>query len=178
MLEVRAADRPGVVYLVCAALAGLDVAVRSAHVDTLGPQAVDVFYVQGPRPGRSATRGRPRPRTPSGTRSTSAVSASGAPDPGGAGVVVDLDRAGPASSGEGTTSLWCSFDFEVAVGAGPGRVEDVDEVAQRVGGAATTAPVRRSVTIRWPAQSTRPSTSTPAVPNTSPVTSSIVDARG
>ena len=46
MLEVRAADRPGVVYLVCAALARLDVAVRSAHVDTLGPQAVDVFYLQ------------------------------------------------------------------------------------------------------------------------------------
>ena len=46
VLEVRAADRPGVVYLACAALAGLDVAVRSAHVDTLGPQAVDVFYVQ------------------------------------------------------------------------------------------------------------------------------------
>ncbi|MCW2815954.1 MAG: glnD [Nocardioides sp.] len=46
VLEVRAADRPGVVYLVCAALAGLDVAVRSAHVDTLGPQAVDVFYLQ------------------------------------------------------------------------------------------------------------------------------------
>ena len=46
VLEVRAADRPGVVYLVCAALAALDVAVRSAHVDTLGPQAVDVFYLQ------------------------------------------------------------------------------------------------------------------------------------
>ncbi len=46
VLEVRTADRPGVVYLVCAALARLDVAVRSAHVDTLGPQAVDVFYVQ------------------------------------------------------------------------------------------------------------------------------------
>jgi [protein-PII] uridylyltransferase len=46
VLEVRAADRPGVVYLVCAALAELDVAVRSAHVDTLGPQAVDVFYLQ------------------------------------------------------------------------------------------------------------------------------------
>ena len=46
VLEVRASDRPGVVYLVCAALARLDVAVRSAHVDTLGPQAVDVFYVQ------------------------------------------------------------------------------------------------------------------------------------
>jgi [protein-PII] uridylyltransferase len=46
VLEVRAADRPGVVYLVCSALARLDVAVRSAHVDTLGPQAVDVFYLQ------------------------------------------------------------------------------------------------------------------------------------
>ena len=30
----------------CAALAGLGLTVRSAHVDTLGPQAVDVFYVQ------------------------------------------------------------------------------------------------------------------------------------
>ena len=46
VLEVRAADRPGVVYLVCSALARLDVAVRSAHVNTLGPQAVDVFYLQ------------------------------------------------------------------------------------------------------------------------------------
>jgi [protein-PII] uridylyltransferase len=46
VLEVRTADRPGVVHLVCAALATLDLTVRSAHVDTLGPQAVDVFYVQ------------------------------------------------------------------------------------------------------------------------------------
>jgi [protein-PII] uridylyltransferase len=46
VLEVRTNDRPGVVHLVCAALAELDVAVRSAHVDTLGPQAVDVFYLQ------------------------------------------------------------------------------------------------------------------------------------
>ena len=46
VLEVRAADRPGVVYLVCAALASLGIAVRSAHLDTLGPQAVDVFYLQ------------------------------------------------------------------------------------------------------------------------------------
>ncbi|MBO9520160.1 MAG: [protein-PII] uridylyltransferase [Nocardioidaceae bacterium] len=46
VLEVRATDRPGVVYLVCAALAGLGLTVASAHVDTLGPQAVDVFYVQ------------------------------------------------------------------------------------------------------------------------------------
>jgi [protein-PII] uridylyltransferase len=46
VIEVRTADRPGVVHLVCAALAALDLSVRSAHVDTLGPQAVDVFYVQ------------------------------------------------------------------------------------------------------------------------------------
>ncbi len=46
VLEVRAADRPGVIRLVCAALAAAGVDVRSAHVDTLGPQAVDVFYLQ------------------------------------------------------------------------------------------------------------------------------------
>jgi [protein-PII] uridylyltransferase len=46
VLEVRTDDRPGVVHLVCAALAELDITVRSAHVDTLGPQAVDVFYLQ------------------------------------------------------------------------------------------------------------------------------------
>ena len=46
VLEVRTDDRPGVVYLVAAALAALGITVRSAHVDTLGPQAVDVFYLQ------------------------------------------------------------------------------------------------------------------------------------
>jgi [protein-PII] uridylyltransferase len=46
VLEVRAADRTGVLYLVCAALAAEGISVRSAHVDTLGPQAVDVFYIQ------------------------------------------------------------------------------------------------------------------------------------
>jgi [protein-PII] uridylyltransferase len=49
VLEVRAADRPGVVHLVCSALAGLGLTVTSAHVDTLGPQAVDVFYVTDAR---------------------------------------------------------------------------------------------------------------------------------
>ena len=46
VLEVRATDRPGVLTLVLAALARMGVTVRSAHVDTLGPQAVDVFYLQ------------------------------------------------------------------------------------------------------------------------------------
>jgi [protein-PII] uridylyltransferase len=51
VLEVRVDDRPGVVFLVCRALASLDLSVRSAHVATLGPQAVDVFYVQEPAAG-------------------------------------------------------------------------------------------------------------------------------
>jgi [protein-PII] uridylyltransferase len=51
VLEVRVANRPGVVHRVCAALAGLSVTVRSAHLATLGPQAVDVFYVQEPGAG-------------------------------------------------------------------------------------------------------------------------------
>ena len=37
---------PASCYLVLAALARLGITVRSAHVDTLGPQAVDVFYLQ------------------------------------------------------------------------------------------------------------------------------------
>jgi [protein-PII] uridylyltransferase len=51
VLEVRVDDRPGMVHLVCAALARLEVSVRSAHMATLGPQAVGVFYVQEPGAG-------------------------------------------------------------------------------------------------------------------------------
>ncbi|MGN0062957.1 MAG: [protein-PII] uridylyltransferase [Nocardioides sp.] len=51
VLEVRTADRVGVLYQVCSTLAGIGVSVRSAHVDTVGPQAVDVFYVQEPGAG-------------------------------------------------------------------------------------------------------------------------------
>jgi [protein-PII] uridylyltransferase len=46
VVEVRSADRPGLIHVVCRALAQMDISVRSAHVSTLGPQAVDVFYVQ------------------------------------------------------------------------------------------------------------------------------------
>ena len=42
----------------------MDVSVRSAHVSTLGPQAVDVFYVQEAAAGASPRSGPPRPRTP------------------------------------------------------------------------------------------------------------------
>jgi [protein-PII] uridylyltransferase len=51
VLEVRVDDRPGVVHVVCRALADHEVSVRSAHVATLGPQAVDVFYVAEPGAG-------------------------------------------------------------------------------------------------------------------------------
>ncbi|HET6560569.1 MAG TPA: [protein-PII] uridylyltransferase [Marmoricola sp.] len=46
VLEVRTQDQPGVVFLVCRALAGLGLSVRSAHVSTVGPQTLDVFYLQ------------------------------------------------------------------------------------------------------------------------------------
>ncbi len=51
VLEVRVDDRPGVAFLVCRALASLDLSVRSAHVTTLGPQTLDVFYVHEPGAG-------------------------------------------------------------------------------------------------------------------------------
>ncbi|MBS4751352.1 [protein-PII] uridylyltransferase [Nocardioides sp. zg-ZUI104] len=54
VIEVRAADRLGVVYQVTAALAALEMTVRSAHISTLGPQAVDVFYVQEAHAGALA----------------------------------------------------------------------------------------------------------------------------
>ena len=46
VIEVRSADRPGLIHVVCAAFARVDVSVRSAHISTLGPQASAVFYVQ------------------------------------------------------------------------------------------------------------------------------------
>ena len=45
VLEVRAGDRPGLLHQVLSTVAGCGLSVRSAHVDTLGPQAVDVFYL-------------------------------------------------------------------------------------------------------------------------------------
>ena len=56
VLEVRASDSPGVLSLVLRALADLGVTVRSAHVDTLGPQAVDVFYLQEAEAGALSDR--------------------------------------------------------------------------------------------------------------------------
>ena len=48
VLEVRDSDWTGLLHVVCTAVAQRGVAVRSAHVETLGPQAVDVFYLGEP----------------------------------------------------------------------------------------------------------------------------------
>ena len=45
VIEVRAHDMPGLLYAVASALTALGVSVTSARVDTLGAEAVDVFYV-------------------------------------------------------------------------------------------------------------------------------------
>ncbi len=45
VLEVRTGDRTGLVWRLCRALADAEVDVRSAHLETLGPQAEDVVYV-------------------------------------------------------------------------------------------------------------------------------------
>jgi [protein-PII] uridylyltransferase len=52
VLEVRDSDWRGLLHTVCSALADTGVEVRSAHVETLGPQAVDVFYVCEPGAGQ------------------------------------------------------------------------------------------------------------------------------
>ncbi|TCM41130.1 [protein-PII] uridylyltransferase [Kribbella sp. VKM Ac-2568] len=45
VLQVRAHDRPGLLYDVTAAIASTGADVRSAHVSTLGAECVDVFYL-------------------------------------------------------------------------------------------------------------------------------------
>jgi [protein-PII] uridylyltransferase len=51
VIEVRAQDAPGLLHRIGHALEGAGVMVRSAHVSTLGANAVDAFYVTGPDGG-------------------------------------------------------------------------------------------------------------------------------
>jgi [protein-PII] uridylyltransferase len=51
VLEVRAADRPGLLHAIGAALAEVGVDLRSAHIATHAGQAVDVLYVGEPGGG-------------------------------------------------------------------------------------------------------------------------------
>ncbi|MBO1335927.1 [protein-PII] uridylyltransferase [Streptomyces sp. VRA16 Mangrove soil] len=48
VIEVRAQDAPGLLFRIGRALEASGVRVRSAHVSTLGANAVDAFYVTGP----------------------------------------------------------------------------------------------------------------------------------
>ncbi|MFF9627034.1 [protein-PII] uridylyltransferase [Streptomyces griseosporeus] len=48
VIEVRAQDAPGLLFRIGRALEDAAVRVRSAHVSTLGANAVDAFYVTGP----------------------------------------------------------------------------------------------------------------------------------
>ncbi|MFE1803145.1 MULTISPECIES: [protein-PII] uridylyltransferase [unclassified Streptomyces] len=58
VIEVRAHDAPGLLHRIGRALESAQVRVRSAHVSTLGANAVDAFYVTGPEgvplPGEQA----------------------------------------------------------------------------------------------------------------------------
>ena len=59
VVEVRSADRPGLLYALGHAVAELRLSIRSAHVSTLAGQAIDTFYLTeagGARP--DATRSR------------------------------------------------------------------------------------------------------------------------
>ncbi len=47
LLELRAADAPGLLYRVTSALSRMGVGVRAARVSTLGADAVDAFYLTG-----------------------------------------------------------------------------------------------------------------------------------
>jgi [protein-PII] uridylyltransferase len=47
VVEVRASDRPGLLYRLGRSLALMGVDIRAARVVTLGAEAVDVFYLQG-----------------------------------------------------------------------------------------------------------------------------------
>jgi len=48
VVQVRAHDRPGLLYDVTAAIAASGADIRSAHVSTLGAECVDVFYLTDP----------------------------------------------------------------------------------------------------------------------------------
>ncbi|KHL15777.1 UNVERIFIED_CONTAM: hypothetical protein LK11_19235 [Mumia flava] len=47
VIEVRAADRRGLVWTLCSTIAAAGHEIRSAHLSTFGPQARDVLYVVG-----------------------------------------------------------------------------------------------------------------------------------
>ena len=51
VLELRAADSPGLLYRVASALDEAGAQVRAARISTLGADVVDAFYLVGAWPG-------------------------------------------------------------------------------------------------------------------------------
>lgn len=45
VVEVRTADRPGLLYALGAALSRTGLSIRSAHISTLAGQAIDILYL-------------------------------------------------------------------------------------------------------------------------------------
>ena len=46
MIDVQAPDSVGLLHRITRALAELEIDIRSAKVSTVGPQAIDAFYVR------------------------------------------------------------------------------------------------------------------------------------
>lgn len=46
VVEIRTADRLGVLYRIASALAELELDIALARISTIGPEVVDVFYVR------------------------------------------------------------------------------------------------------------------------------------
>jgi [protein-PII] uridylyltransferase len=78
VVEVRAQDRRGLVWAVCDVFARHRVDVRTAHLDTLGSQTYDVFYLVGPKGTLSLTPSLPRWwQTSSGSKAPGACRSAG-----------------------------------------------------------------------------------------------------
>jgi [protein-PII] uridylyltransferase len=56
IVETEGQDRPGLLFDLCAAIAGLDIAIVSAHIATYGARAVDAFYIDDHGAAASAAR--------------------------------------------------------------------------------------------------------------------------
>ena len=77
VVEVRTADRAGLLYALGRALAAQRLSIRSAHISTLAGQAIDTFYVTEMDGSRPDAR---RSRTVVDTMAVAAATGSGQSD--------------------------------------------------------------------------------------------------
>ncbi|MFP5283350.1 MAG: [protein-PII] uridylyltransferase, partial [Actinomycetes bacterium] len=79
VVEVRANDRPGLLYVLGAALSRCRLSIRSAHISTLAGQAIDTFYLTEPDGARPSGA-----RAEEAARALAAAVAPGQPEDAGA----------------------------------------------------------------------------------------------